>query len=158
NLTPEHLDFHGTIESYFEDKAALFAQAREAIINIDDEWGRRLLPRCSSVQTYSITGAPADWSASGVEETPTHIRFDLHSPIGQTRVRLPVVGVVNVSNAIAAMAAASHTGASLETLRDGVESFPGVPGRMQLVTIPGATDHPRTIIDFAHTPAALENL
>lgn len=156
NLTHEHLDFHGSIEQYFEDKALLFAQARFAVINIDCEWGRRLQERCDDVETYSASGAEADWSAHDVEEHPTHLEFTADTPIGRARVRLPMVGAFNVANALAAMAATAHSGASLDQLVGGLAQFPGVPGRMQLV--PGPAGAPRTIIDFAHTPAALENL
>ena len=160
NLSSEHLDFHGTLEQYFEDKARLFDRAEFAVVNVDDEWGRRLLSRCANAETYSAAGAEADWVARDVQEHPTHLSFTVDSPLGQAAVRLPMVGPFNVANALAAMAATARNGASLEQLVDGLAEFPGVPGRMQLI-LPGdraGGDSPRTIIDFAHTPAALENL
>lgn len=160
NLTSEHLDFHGTLEQYFEDKASLFARAEFAVVNVDDEWGRRLLPRCANVETYSASGAEADWVARDVEEHPTHLSFTVECPYGEAAVRVPMVGPFNVANALAAMAATARSGASLEQLVNGLAEFPGVPGRMQLVLPEGPREgaFPRTIIDFAHTPAALENL
>lgn len=158
NLSSEHLDFHGTIETYFEDKAALFAKASFAVVNIDDEWGRRLLTRCEDVQTYSARGAKADWSATNIVEHATHLSFTAHTPLGEAEVELPMVGAFNVANALAAMAATARSGVGLAQLVAGLGSFTGVPGRMQLLAHPGAGAHPRTIIDFAHTPAALENL
>lgn len=160
NLTSEHLDFHGTLEQYFEDKASLFDRAAFAVVNIDDEWGRRLLPRCAEAETYSATGAGADWVARDVTEHPTYLSFTVESPLGEAEVQLPMVGPFNVANALAAMAATARSGASLEQLVNGIAEFPGVPGRMQLVLPEGphVGAFPRTIIDFAHTPAALENL
>lgn len=160
NLSSEHLDFHGTLEQYFEDKARLFDRAEFAVVNVDDEWGRRVLSRCANAETYSAAGAEADWVARDVQEHPTHLSFTVDSPLGQAAVRLPMVGPFNVANALAAMAATARNGASLEQLVDGLAEFPGVPGRMQLI-LPedrAGGDSPRTIIDFAHTPAALENL
>lgn len=159
NLSREHLDFHGTVENYFEDKAALFTAAGFGVINVDDAWGRKLLERHPQAQTYSTSGARADWMATTIVEHPSHLSFDLHSPLGQAHLTLPMVGAFNVANALAALATAAHLGAPLEDLARGLESFSGVPGRMQLVSLEGsAGTHPRTIIDFAHTPAALENL
>lgn len=159
NLSHEHLDFHGTVENYFEDKAALFSAAGAGVINADDEWGRTLLQRHPDAQTYSTSGATADWVATRIMEHPTHLSFDLRSPLGAAELNLPMVGAFNVANALAALAAAAHLGAPLDALARGLESFAGVPGRMQLVSVEGRTGmNPRTVIDFAHTPAALENL
>lgn len=153
NLTPEHLDYHGTIEQYFADKALLFEGAEFAVINVDDPWGEQLRGRCPQEVTYSLS-TPADWRARNIVEEPTRLRFTLDSPAGTAEAVLPMVGAFNVANALAALAATFRSGVGLHELLDGLASFPGVPGRMQLVPGPG----PRTIIDFAHTPAALENL
>ena len=138
----------------------MFDRAEFAVVNVDDEWGRRLLPRCANVETYSASGAEADWVARDVEEHPTHLSFTVECPYGEAAVRVPMVGPFNVANALAAMAATARSGANLEQLVNGLAEFPGVPGRMQLVLPEGPREgaFPRTIIDFAHTPAALENL
>ncbi len=160
NLSHEHLDFHGTVERYFEDKAILFADSPFAVLNADDPWGRKLIARHPNAETYSATGADADWVAEQVEEHPTSLTFTLRSPLGTAEMELPMVGTFNVANALAAMAATARSGATLQELRSGLATFNGVPGRMQLVSAeaPPHGAAPRTIIDFAHTPAALENL
>lgn len=156
NLSSEHLDFHGTIEQYFEEKATLFDQADFAVVNVDCPWGRELLPRCARAQTYSASGGEADWRAVDVVEHPTHLSFTAETPLGRAHVTLPMVGAFNIANALAAMAATARAGATLDQLTRGLAEFAGVPGRMQLVA--GPPGSPRTIIDFAHTPVALENL
>src|SRR5699024_10631606 len=131
-----------------------------AVVTVDDVYGCRLLSGGANAKTYTAAGAEADGVARDVQGHPTHLSFTVDSPLGQAAVRLPMVGPFNVANALAAMAATARNGASLEQLVDGLAEFPGVPGRMQLI-LPedrAGGDSPRTIIDFAHTPAALENL
>lgn len=155
NLTAEHLDFHGTIEEYFEAKATLVREARFAVLNADDPWIDRLRGVASAGEwTYSAAGADADWVASGIEDDERGIRFTVDSPLGSFPVTLPMIGRFNVSNALAALAAAARTGLRIPELVAGLESFPGVPGRMELV--PGTPEDPRVIVDFAHTPPSLE--
>src|SRR5699024_4856097 len=130
NLSSEHLDFHGTLEQYFEDKARLFDRAEFAVVNVDDEWGRRVLSRCANAETYSAAGAEADWVARDVQEHPTHLSFTVDSPLGQAAVRLPMVGPFNVANALAAMAATARNGARLQQLVDGPAELAGDAGPM----------------------------
>src|SRR5699024_11431133 len=142
----EQLDCRGTLEQYVEDRASLVARAEFAVVNVDDEWGRRLLPRCASAEAYSASGARADWVARDVQEHSTHLSFTVECPYGEAAVRVPMVGPFNVANALAAMAATARSGASLVQLVDGLAEFPGVPGRMQLVLPEGGAGRafPRT--------------
>ncbi len=155
NLTAEHLDYHRTIENYFEAKATLVREARFAVLNADDPWIDRLRGIAPAGEwTYSATGADADWVAHGIEDEERGIRFTVDSSLGSFPVMLPMIGRFNVSNALAALAAAARTGLRVPELVAGLESFPGVPGRMEIV--PGTPEDPRVIVDFAHTPPSLE--
>ncbi|PYE48957.1 UDP-N-acetylmuramoyl-L-alanyl-D-glutamate--2,6-diaminopimelate ligase [Deinococcus yavapaiensis] len=149
NLTPEHLDFHGTMEDYFLAKKRLVDWAEFAVVNADDAWGRRLdeKPRW----TYGVDH-DADWRAFDIRDVPGGLEFAVTSPLGSFDARLPMIGRFNVHNALGAMAAAARLGATLDELRDGLARFAGVPGRMQIV----AAEPVRVIVDFAHTPPSLE--
>jgi UDP-N-acetylmuramoyl-L-alanyl-D-glutamate--2,6-diaminopimelate ligase len=130
NLTQDHLDFHGTMENYFVAKWRLFAQAEHAVINVADEWGRRL-----------------------AEEVPAAITFDAtRDPL---HADLKLRGGFNRENAVAAAAAARALGIDEDTIRRGLESVPVVPGRFE----PLDEGQPFTVIvDYAHTPDALETV
>lgn len=155
NLTAEHLDFHGTVENYFEAKATLVREARFAVLNADDPWIDKLRGIAPEGEwTYSAAGGEADWVAHGIEDEELGIRFTVDSPLGSFPVMLPMIGRFNVANALAALAAAARTGLRVPELVAGIESFGGVPGRMEIV--PGTPQDPRVIVDFAHTPPSLE--
>jgi len=156
NLSPEHLELHGSMEQYFQDKALLIQAARTAVLNADDPWVQRLIGDKGEQVTFSSSGAPADWVARNIAEHPTQVSFDVVSPLGEFSVRLPVVGRFNVDNALAAMAAAALVGVGVDQLREGMASFGGVPGRMQLLPTPAGC--PRVVIDFAHTALSVENV
>ena len=154
NLTGEHLDFHGTMEQYFADKALLVQRARHAVLNADDPWTARLVPMAAEHTTYSADGTPADWWAQDIVEGPEELRFTVHSPDGTAPAVLPMIGRFNVANALAAMAGAHAAGLDLDELVAGLQTFGGVAGRMEMVERePG---DPRVIVDFAHTPPSLE--
>lgn len=155
NLTQDHLDFHGTMEDYFEAKALLFGQAERRVICIDDQWGRRLADRWPDAVTYGVHAEQATWRARDIEPTPLGSTFravggpaddDLEVTVG-----LP--GDFNVANALGAIASARALGLSGPTAAAGVAACAGVPGRMQSV----ANDLGiRAYVDYAHTPDAVE--
>ena len=165
NLTQDHLDFHGTMESYFDSKAKLFAQLGSqrkkpkpvAIVNIDDRYGEQLLDRIGkrvAVVTYGMS-VRADFRASNyrVEFSGTSYQLDAHGK--SYLVRVPLIGRFNVANSVAALAAANGLGISL---RDAVLSLgksPQVPGRLELVP---AKRQFQVFVDYAHTPDALRNV
>lgn len=154
NLTGEHLDFHGTMEQYFADKALLVRRARHAVLNVDDDWFDRLTALAPRATTYSAEGSDAHWRATDVVEDADALRFTVHSPVGSAPATLPMIGRFNVANALAAMAGAHAAGLSLPELLAGLATFPGVPGRMEMAQrLPG---DPRVIVDFAHTPPSLD--
>jgi UDP-N-acetylmuramoyl-L-alanyl-D-glutamate--2,6-diaminopimelate ligase len=128
NLTQDHLDFHGTMDDYFEAKRRLFAQAARAVINIGDEYGARL-----------------------AAEIPDAITFHPGNELGGIEVKLQ--GSFNVENALAAVAAARALGIGEDAIKQGIEAIDRVPGRFDAVD----EGQPFTVlVDYAHTPSALE--
>ncbi|MGZ8696705.1 MAG: Mur ligase family protein [Gaiellaceae bacterium] len=128
NLTQDHLDFHGTMEEYFESKRRLFAQAGRAVVNVGDEYGERL-----------------------AAEFPSAITFRPGDALGELDLKLP--GRFNIENALAAAAAARALGIGEEAIKQGIEAVDRVPGRFDRVD----EGQPFTVfVDYAHTPGALE--
>lgn len=162
NLTQDHLDFHGTMESYFQAKALLFSsdylQGR-AIINLDDRYGQNLVSQLASEKlwTYSVNNNQADLFISGVNYTATGVQGKLHTPAGEVDFISPLVGQFNLENLLAAVGASLHLGVSLELIAQVLPEFGGVPGRMERVQVSSGQDI-RVIVDYAHTPDSLESL
>jgi len=162
NLTQDHLDLHGTMEAYFGAKAGLFTrlgqtarkQPKAAIINIDDEYGQRLVHMCSSkVLTYAIDRA-ADFCARDVRGDSSGAVFCLVAPSGECEVTISTPGKHSIYNALAAAGAAWAEGASLAAIAKGL-ARPTVPGRMERIEQGQAFD---VFVDYAHTPDGLENV
>jgi len=163
NLTPEHLDFHGTMDAYFVAKRKLFdgtlgSPPALAVINMDDPWGRKLRDVCrGDVLTYGLTPR-ADVSAERWQMSFGGTTVVLRTPTGQADVRSPFLGRPNVYNLLAAAATALGLGVSLEDVVRGIETCEPVPGRFERVSVP-ETDIPfLVIVDYAHTEDALRNL
>nr|WP_146825633.1 UDP-N-acetylmuramoyl-L-alanyl-D-glutamate--2,6-diaminopimelate ligase [Aeromicrobium flavum] len=157
NLGRDHLDFHHDVESYFAAKAELFtpAHARRAVINLDDEHGRRLTGLTSlPVTTFSTEGAAADWRAVNLRAHRTGSVVTLVAPDGrEVELSVPLAGAFNVSNAVAAVVALAGEGHDLQDLVDGIATARGVPGRMERVD----AGQPFTaVVDYAHKPEAVE--
>ncbi len=146
NLSPEHLDFHDGMDDYFEVKARLFTpeRARVAVVNADDPWGRRLLDAARlPTRAFSLH------DAAGLELGPDGARFrwDGHP------VWLRPGGTFNVANALAAATAARELDVASDAVAAGLSAARVVPGRFESVD----RGQPyRVLVDFAHTPAALE--
>lgn len=158
NLTQDHLDFHGDMENYFAIKSELFEQVKPSapsVINIDDEYGRRLVEISASdnVLTYGIKNN-ACLRASKIEYGTKFTGFDLDSSIGNRRITLGIPGEFNVYNALNAAGIAIAFGWSLDSIAIGLENFNGVPGRFE--SIEG--NQPFAVyVDYSHTPDALAN-
>ncbi len=165
NLTQDHLDFHGTMEDYFEAKASLFTglanQAGKtkptAVINLDDAYGAKLVDRLAKkvpVITYGL-GVQADFRASNyhAEFAGTSYQLDAHGK--SYLVRVPLIGRFNVANSMAALAAASSMGISLREAILSLGRSPQVPGRLEAVP---AKRQFQVFVDYAHTPDALLNV
>lgn len=163
NLQWDHLDFHGTMENYLEAKAKLFApgRAQRGVINVDDEWGRRLASHvqipCETVSTHVEDPHAADWTVVSADIGLDGVgsRFSFTDPDGAEHDAFsPLPGLVNVSNSMVAIVAAHAAGLTLEQAIEGVATAHGVPGRMERVIERSEVD-PLAIVDYAHTPDAL---
>lgn len=162
NLTRDHLDYHQTMENYFAAKQRLFTGGgapppRVAVINTDDEAGRKLLAISraagSEVLTYGIDSG--DFRAEELAFTREETSFQLRAPAGAASVRSQLIGKVNVYNLLAALAAAQARGIDLEVLAGAAARCQSAPGRFQRVECgqPFAV-----VVDYAHTDDALRNL
>ncbi|MEU8786706.1 UDP-N-acetylmuramoyl-L-alanyl-D-glutamate--2,6-diaminopimelate ligase [Streptomyces sp. NPDC048637] len=161
NLSPEHMEFHSGMEDYFQAKAQLFTKARSraGVVNLDDEYGKRLAEGESEVPvtTFSAEGHPdADWRASDVEVGTLGSTFTVHGPDGQTlRAASPIAGPFNVANALAAITSLVVAGVDPQTAADGVAAVPGVPGRLERID---AGQPYLAVVDYAHKTDAVESV
>jgi UDP-N-acetylmuramoyl-L-alanyl-D-glutamate--2,6-diaminopimelate ligase len=153
NLTQDHLDYHGTLEAYFEAKHRLVAQCERFLVNADDDWGRGLLEREGHV-SYAVD-RPACYRAHDVVLGPTGTTFTLHSAKGSWQVQSPLLGRFNVYNLLAALAACAEAGFDLDRLVPAVPAVTGAPGRLERVDCGQPFG---VMVDYAHTPDALEKL
>lgn len=168
NLTQDHLDFHGTMEAYFEAKAKLFhgvgsPPPRVAVINDDDWWGgERLaydLAGESRLMLYAAATDPesVEYHATNIKLSAGQTTFEFVTPAGVAKFRSPLTGSVNVSNLLAASCAALARGLNLEEIASAVEELKQVPGRFEVVA--GSHEAGFTVVvDYAHTDDALKNL
>jgi UDP-N-acetylmuramoyl-L-alanyl-D-glutamate--2,6-diaminopimelate ligase len=161
NLTQDHLDYHQTMEAYFEAKALLFSDAYlqgRAVINQDDPYGQRLLARLGADKawSYSVQEATADLHTRNLVYGPNGVRGELCTPRGSTPFFLPLVGQFNLANMLAAVGAALHLGVTLEQVAACLPQFGGVPGRMERVVV-SPDQKVSVIVDYAHTPDSLQN-
>jgi len=165
NLTQDHLDFHRTMEEYFEAKARLFTGLKNqsgkkeasAVINIDDRYGEQLLQRIKDdtpVVTYGMS-ARADFRASNYRTEFSGTSFQLDACGKIYLVRVPLIGRFNVANALAALAAANSLGISLREAVLSLAKSPQVPGRLEAVP---AKRQFQVFVDYAHTDDALLNV
>jgi UDP-N-acetylmuramoyl-L-alanyl-D-glutamate--2,6-diaminopimelate ligase len=165
NLTQDHLDFHGTMENYFEAKARLFtglaAQQKKkkpvAVVNIDDRYGEKLLTKIDkeiAVITYGM-GSRADFRASNYRMEFGGTSYQLDARGKMYLVRVPLIGRFNVANSLAALAAATALGVGLREAVLSLGKSPQVPGRLEAVP---AKRQFQIFVDYAHTPDALLNV
>jgi UDP-N-acetylmuramoyl-L-alanyl-D-glutamate--2,6-diaminopimelate ligase len=164
NLTQDHLDYHGTMERYFEAKARLFEGVgakppRVGVINLDGEYyGERMAReyRGSELMTYD-TDDYGNYRAENIQLSLGETRFVLATPTGRVPLSSPLSGSVNVSNLLAASCAAIARGLTLAEIATAVEHLGQVPGRFQIVR--GSLEVGFTVVvDYAHTDDALKNL
>ena len=156
NLTQDHLDFHRTMEEYRDAKALLFSQCRVGVVNLDDEAGRYYagLGLCPMF-TYSENKPQADLTAKNLRLLPRRVEFEALSRDALARVSLPIPGGFSVYNALGALACCLALGLPLEPCAAALAHVRGVKGRVEVVPTP--TDY-TVLIDYAHTPDALENV
>jgi UDP-N-acetylmuramoyl-L-alanyl-D-glutamate--2,6-diaminopimelate ligase len=154
NLTQDHLDFHPDMEAYYLAKRRLFDGDGPAIVNVDDEYGRRLAGELPAAITYAID-READYRALDVEFDPGGSRFTCATPEGEVRIDTRLPGLFNVSNALAAAAAARSLDVPLDTVVAALAEAGRVPGRFEPVD---EGQRFTALVDYAHTPDSLENV
>lgn len=156
NLTADHLDFHQTMEEYRAAKGRLFAQTDLAVLNLDDEAGRFYAERVSCPKlTYSENKNEADMTAKNIRLFPERVEFEAVAIGAISRVRLPIPGGFSIYNALGVITCAMGLGLPLADVAAALVHVRGVKGRVEVVPV----DAPYTVlIDYAHTPDALENI
>jgi len=161
NLTRDHLDYHKSMDSYFEAKRILFLGCgtrppRAAVINADDEYGQSLAqPKATGEQVILYGIQNGDFRATNIDLKLDGTTFDLVTPGGTMKIETALIGGVNVYNILAAAGATFASGCSLQQIAEAIRNFKQVPGRFEKVDC----GQPFTVVvDYAHTDDALRNL
>lgn len=156
NLTQDHLDFHKTMEAYCDAKAILFQNCGLGVYNRDDPWAERLMKGAACRPfSYGEHGA-ADLRAENTELSADHIAFDAVTNLERVRVKVGIPGEFMVYNTLGVLAAALELGIPLQKSADALGRSAHVKGRVEVVPTPGK-DY-TILIDYAHSPDALENV
>lgn len=156
NLTPEHLDYHGDLNGYFASKRRLFSDllgTGRAVLNLDDEFGRRLLGEFPG--SFSFGREAADICVQQVSLGRDGIKGTFITPAGEVEINSGLIGAFNVSNLLAAVAAASGLEIAPQQISAGIASSPQIPGRVERVA--NELDV-LALVDYAHTGDALEQV
>ena len=155
NLTQDHLDYHGTMENYYQAKKLLFSRCDTAVIDTDDDYGKRLYSEVTCPKIAYGSSNQADFYADAIKLRADGTSFWLCCGGKSYPVDLHLTGMFNVSNALAAVAACCAVGMSVDDVRKALETCTGVRGRCEV--IPTGRDF-TVICDYAHTPDAVENI
>jgi UDP-N-acetylmuramoyl-L-alanyl-D-glutamate--2,6-diaminopimelate ligase len=163
NLTQDHLDFHPTMEDYFEAKRLLFstgeggvaAEATACIVNVDDPYGARLARELGDRATTFALRAEADYRVEEVQTGLQGSTFTVRTPDGPLRLRSRLRGEFNIYNVVAALAAARTLGIPAQVCARAIETAGQVPGRFETVDEGQSF---AVLVDYAHTPDSLENV
>lgn len=161
NLTLDHLDYHKTMDHYFQSKQRLFTEmmwtSRKkplfAVINTDDTYGRRL-KLAEPVIGWTYGQKESDFQFKILNMNFSATTFELKTPLETLIIESPLAGIHNVYNVVAALAAVLSAGVTIEQSQKALKTFQGIPGRLQKVL---TTSRKTVFIDYAHTPDALEN-
>jgi UDP-N-acetylmuramoyl-L-alanyl-D-glutamate--2,6-diaminopimelate ligase len=163
NLSQDHLDYHGTLENYFEAKTTLFTmlgsmhKRGRAVLNADNEYGRRLIARMggeNAVLTYGVS-CDAAIRAQDIRVSADGTYFVVRTPRGTMPIALPLIGRYNVSNALAAIGAGLSLGIDLPTIEQALARMRPVHGRLEPVPV---NEDFHVYVDYAHTEDALRNV
>ncbi|MFH1414778.1 MAG: UDP-N-acetylmuramoyl-L-alanyl-D-glutamate--2,6-diaminopimelate ligase [Elusimicrobiota bacterium] len=162
NLTQDHLDFHRSLEEYYLSKLRLFGLLRKkekgaAVINVDDVYGVRM---CRDIGFQPVTYAienKADYMAEIIDINMKGSTFNLITPQGSSEVSAGLIGKFNVYNCLAAAAWAMEGGRNMENICKAISRAVPVPGRCEILSKEDGSDR-FVVIDYAHTPVALENI
>lgn len=155
NLTRDHLDFHKSFEDYFSSKQKLFQQSKRAVINIDDDSGKKLLDAINvPALTFGIENS-ADLIAQNVRQSSKGVFYDLIYKDKKYSVSYGVPGLFSVYNSLAALAAGISLGFAMDSLIKALQNVEGVPGRFELIKNDRGII---VIVDYAHKPDGLKNV
>ncbi len=153
NLTQDHLDYHKTMENYKEAKARLFSMAEKSVFNLDDEAGRELAERFGGL-TYSANGT-ADLTARDIVIDVSGVSYTLQMGEKTAAIRVSTPGMFTVHNTLCAAGVLIAAGYTFEAVAEGLNRIPKVAGRAEIIT----EGYPFSVmLDYAHTPDALENI
>ena len=156
NLTPEHLDFHESMDDYADVKALMFRNCCSAAINSDDEYARNMIDNAECpVVTYAVDDAAADVTAKSIKLLTDRVEFCALTIGNLNRIDLKIPGMFSVYNALAVISAVMLLGYDVESISDALRLCSGVKGRAEVV--PAGRDF-TVILDYAHTPDALYNI
>lgn len=157
NLSPEHLDFHGTMENYLSAKARLFSQCEYGILNFDSEYAEKIarnascrILRCGAVYHEEYNAEEIRSEGAGGSS------YVFSAPGIRTPIHVPIPGSFSVYNSLLAITCTSRLGVPHSTAARALEEINGIPGRLERLSLPGAPFS--VFIDYAHTEAALRNL
>ena len=159
NLTQDHLDYHLSMENYFQAKANLFASeyAKAAVINIDDSYGKKLLKQVKiPVVTVSRKDSTADWYLAKAEIKNGLYQVEIKSKSGESlSENFALLGDYNLDNLLLAVAIVNSAGLSLDKIASTISKLQSVPGRLESVN---AGQKFTALVDYAHTPDAVERV
>lgn len=156
NLTQDHLDIHGNMENYYQAKKLLFSRCDYAVVNVNDDYGKRLMNEITCDKAgYGLDLPDADISASQIRLRADGTAFTLRLHDAEIPVQMRMTGLFNAANATAAIAVGALLGVPMQTMLDLLGTYTGVRGRCEVIP----TALPCTVIcDYAHTPDALEKV
>ncbi len=158
NLTPDHLDFHGTMEAYAKAKADLFRHSNISILNIDSPYAKQMLAASSGKTVTCSAKNNATYVADAIQPSDSEgVCYVLRSASATLRLSCPIPGAFSVMNSLQAAACALELGFGARAVKDALASMAGVKGRMERVKLGIGADF-TVLVDYAHTPDALENL
>lgn len=159
NLSRDHLDYHGTMERYAQAKSLLFQWPglAHAVLNLDDAFGRELAQTCerAGIPVLGYGFGAGAVRGSHLSVSPRGLAFDVTTPWGEARVESGILGRFNASNLLAVLATLCAGGIPLADAVAALARIEPVPGRMQKIELPG---RPLVVVDYAHTPDALEKV
>ena len=156
NLTQDHLDYHKTFENYFAAKKLMFAQCEKAVINLDDSYAADMVAGVDIPMLTVGVREQADVTASEIDITTRGVQFDFNYRNVTSRFNVPIPGLFSVFNAMSAAGIALTLGWTLDSIKYGLEHMVSVSGRLE--PLPTGKNEFTVLLDYAHTPDALENL
>lgn len=157
NLSRDHLDYHGSMEAYAEAKASLFTwpELKYAVLNFDDEFGRSLAARKGGAKVIGYGFRQGEVAAEAITADREGMVLSLNTAWGRAELRARVLGRFNAANLMAALAALLVSGIPLNDACNALSHVTAPAGRMQML---GGGTHPLVVVDYAHTPDALEKV